>query len=88
QLIRTERYGLYHLTSSGECSWYQFAAKIFELTGVSAKLEPTTTTSFGATARRPTYSVLRHKALLAAGLPEMRFWPVALAAYLAQRQTR
>ena len=87
-LIRTERYGLYHVTSSGECSWYQFAAKIFELAGVPARLEPTTTNTFGAAARRPTYSVLAHKALFAAGLPEMRSWPAALAAYLAERQTK
>jgi len=88
QLIRTERYGLYHITNSGECSWYQFAAKVFELAGVSAHLEPTTTAAFGAVARRPTYSVLAHKALLAAGLPEMRPWPAALAAYLAERRKK
>lgn len=88
QLIRTERYGLYHITNSGECSWYQFAAKVFELTGVPAQLKPTTTAAFGAVARRPTYSVLAHKALLAAGLAEMRPWPAALAAYLAERQKK
>ena len=88
QLIHTERYGLYHVTSSGECSWFQFAAKIFELAGVEAKLSPTTTATFGATARRPAHSVLAHNALLAAGLAEMRPWPDALAAYLAERQAR
>ncbi len=86
RLIHTERYGLYHITNSGACSWYQFAAKVFELAGVPARLEPTTTAAFGAVARRPTYSVLAHKALLAAGLSEMRSWSAALAAYLAERQ--
>jgi dTDP-4-dehydrorhamnose reductase len=88
RLIHTQRYGLYHITNSGECTWYQFAAKIFELAGVQAQLEPTTTVAFGAPARRPAYSVLAHKALLAAGLSEMRPWPEALAAYLTERRTR
>ena len=88
RLVHTQRYGLYHITNSGECTWYQFAAKIFELAGVQAKLEPTTTAAFGAPARRPAYSVLAHKALLAAGLSEMRPWPEALAAYLTERRTR
>jgi dTDP-4-dehydrorhamnose reductase len=88
RLIRTDRYGLYHITSSGGCSWYQFAARIFEAAGVTAKLEPTTTAAFGAAARRPTHSVLAHKALMAAGLDEMRPWPEALAAYLAERATK
>src|ERR1700674_5134647 len=31
RLIRTEAYGLYHVSAEGECSWYEFARKIFEL---------------------------------------------------------
>src|SRR5262249_12678084 len=31
-------YGLYHATSEGACSWYRFAAEIFEATGVTANL--------------------------------------------------
>ena len=41
-LIATERYGLYHLTNSGSCTWFEFAAKIFELSAVQADLQPTT----------------------------------------------
>ena len=41
-IIATQRYGLYHLTNAGSCSWFDFAAKIFELSGVKADLSPTT----------------------------------------------
>ncbi len=32
-LIRTQAYGLYHLTSRGECSWYEFARAVFAAAG-------------------------------------------------------
>ncbi len=82
ELVRNEAYGLYHVTNSGACSWYEFAQKIFELTGLKPDLAPTTTTAFGAKARRPAYSVLAHKKLRQLGLNDVRPWPEALKAYL------
>ena len=38
QLIRTGAYGLYHITSGGSCTWFEFAQTLFELAGVSADL--------------------------------------------------
>jgi dTDP-4-dehydrorhamnose reductase len=75
-------YGLYHVTSAGECSWYQFAAKIFALCEMHVDLSPQTTAEAGYKARRPAYSVLDHGRWLAAGLKELRPWPEALASYL------
>ena len=37
-LLETEAYGLHHLTSGGQCSWYDFARTIFELEGVRVDL--------------------------------------------------
>jgi len=88
QLIQTQHYGLYHVTSAGACSWYEFASQIFELAGVEARLSPTTTAAFGAAATRPAYSVLAHQALAHIGLDDMRPWQEALAAYLAERNAR
>src|SRR5207245_2771295 len=61
-LLPTGRYGLYHLTSGGSCSWYEFARAIFELSGVRADLSPITSAEYKAAARRPGYSVLAAKA--------------------------
>jgi dTDP-4-dehydrorhamnose reductase len=88
QLIRTPNYGLYHITSSGSCTWYQFAAKIFEISGIKASLSPTTTEAFGARASRPLYSVLANGALARLGLDDMRPWEESLSAYLEERATR
>jgi dTDP-4-dehydrorhamnose reductase len=85
-LIEQAPYGLYHLTCSGECSWYEFALKIFELSNLHPNLQPTTSAEFKTTARRPHYSVLANQALREAGLPPLKDWQAALAEYLAQRQ--
>lgn len=85
-LIETEHYGLYHATSHGECSWYEFARKIFELSGLEPNLSSTTTAEFGATATRPPYSVLRNERLEQLGLDRMRPWEEGLADYLEARR--
>jgi dTDP-4-dehydrorhamnose reductase len=85
QLVKTDHYGLYHITNKGECTWYQFARKIWELSGLSPNAEPTSTAAFGATATRPAYSVLDNAALQAIGLDDMQPWEEALAAYLEER---
>ena len=50
--------GLYHLTGSGEVSWYGFAEAILQRSGLDCKLIPISSAEYPAPARRPTYSVL------------------------------
>lgn len=85
QLVETEHYGIYHITNAGSCTWYQFACKIWELSGLQPNAKPTTTADFGAPATRPSYSVLGTVALQRIGLDDMRPWEEALAAYLKER---
>lgn len=87
-LIHTNAYGLYHMTNTGECSWYEFAREIFRLSGLNPDLQPTTTEAFGAKARRPAYSVLDNRAFRQAGFADFRPWQEALAEYLAGRGQR
>ena len=85
ELVFTERFGLYHISNSGDCTWHEFAAKIFELTGLNPPLSPQTTAESGAKATRPGYSVFAHRALERAGLRPLRSWPEALRDYLRQK---
>lgn len=85
QVVAADRPGLYHVTSAGETSWYDFAREIFRQAGLAPDLTPVTSAEYGARARRPAYSVLAHGGLEALGLDDLRPWPEALAAYLAQR---
>lgn len=79
--------GLYHVTSLGSCSWFEFAAEIFRRRGITAELEPVSTAEYGARAPRPAFSVLAHGHLERLGLDSMRHWSDALAAYLEKRGT-
>jgi dTDP-4-dehydrorhamnose reductase len=82
ELLDSPRYGLYHITNSGDCSWYEFAVEIFRQTGLTPDLSRTTSEAFGAKARRPRYSVLANRGLEEAGLKPMRSWREALSTYL------
>jgi dTDP-4-dehydrorhamnose reductase len=85
-LVETRTYGLYHITNNGACSWYEFATAIFDLNGLKPRLEPTTSTAFGARANRPAYSVLDNANLRSLGLDDLRHWRNALVDYLGERQ--
>lgn len=78
-------YGLYHITNNGQCSWFEFARKIFELSGRKVNLKPITAEEFGARAKRPKYSVLKNHRLQEQGHDDLRPWPEALKAYLEER---
>ena len=58
KIISTNNYGTYHFSNEGQCSWYDFAKKIFELNHVTIDLKPIPTASFPTPAKRPSYSVL------------------------------
>lgn len=85
ELMRTEAYGLYHITARGACSWYEFAQTIFEFSNIRADLEPVTAEAFGAPARRPRYSVLCNRKLEMLGLDDLPPWQDGLRGYLAER---
>jgi len=84
-MIETEHYGLYHATSQGDCTWYEFAAEIFRQSGLSPNLGRAKTGDFGEKATRPAYSVLENRALQQIGLDQMRPWQEALGVYLQER---
>ncbi len=85
-LASGKHYGLYHATSHGACSWYQFAAKIFAMEGLSPVLAPQTTAESGSRAVRPVYSELDNQRLQSLGLDRMRDWEDGLADYLVARR--
>lgn len=86
ELIRSHHYGLYHLTSEGECTWFRFAEEVFALLGRKARLEPVDSKTFGAKARRPLYSVLENKKAKEIGLKDFSPWNIALGTYLRRKR--
>lgn len=81
-LAESDLQGVVHATSQGQCSWYEFAAAIFELSGVEVDLRPAKSADFPAKVRRPAYSVLDNSRLRGANIDRMPPWRAALERYL------
>jgi dTDP-4-dehydrorhamnose reductase len=82
ELMESDKYGIYHATNSGVCSWYEFAVEIFKQAGMDVQVKPLTSEQFPRPAARPKYSVLSKKMIEKQGLTPLRDWKEALAAYL------
>jgi dTDP-4-dehydrorhamnose reductase len=81
QLCRASARGIVHVTNSGNCTWYDFAAEIVRASGLPTKVKPVTTAEFPRPARRPAYSVLSPDSLHAYNV-HMPGWQDALRRYL------
>lgn len=81
-LIQTDAYGLYHMSSEGQVSWYEFARAIWDTMGLTTPLYPASVKDFPVTVKRPFYSVLENSALKRTGLHEMPYWKDALISFL------
>jgi len=78
------RTGLFHVTNSGSCSWYEFTREILRLAGADVvSVDRIASDELNRPARRPAYSVLENAAWKAAGFPPLRPWPEALADMLS-----
>lgn len=77
-MIITDKYGIYHATNEGICSWSDFAAAIFEIAGLSTTVIPVTSEEYGAQAKRPKNSRLSKKSLDEAGFKRLPQWRIAL----------
>ena len=86
-LIHTEHYGTYHASDHGDYSWYEFALKIFEFSGMDVEVTPVSWRDMPAVAPRPPYSVLENRRLMSLGLDQMRPIDAALQSYLKARET-
>jgi dTDP-4-dehydrorhamnose reductase len=83
ELFQTDNYGIYHISNSGSCSWYEFAREIFKIKGIDIQVEPCTSAAFPRPAKRPHNSVFEHMALRLNGFDEVRDWPSALKEFLS-----
>lgn len=86
QFLNTEHYGMYHLTNSGQCSWYEFTCSIFEFAGLRPNLMPVNSDQFPMKAKRPNYSVLDNERLRKLGFDDLPHWRDALCRYVAGRE--
>lgn len=82
KLMMTDQFGLYHLSNSGSCSWYEFTKEIFHLAGKNVSVKPCKTEDFNSPATRPAYSIMDHGRWKENGFAEVRHWREALEEFL------
>lgn len=87
-MILTDKYGVYHATNEGDCSWYEFACAIFKEAGLSVNVIPVTTEEYGARAKRPANSRMNKEKLTQMGFERLPAWQDALRRYLQELGVR
>lgn len=81
-MAQTEKYGRYHATNEGLCSWYEFACEIFKEAGIQVKVSPVSSDMYPAKAKRPMNSRMDKSKLREMGFEPMPSWQDALRRYL------
>ncbi|OLO37208.1 dTDP-4-dehydrorhamnose reductase [Alkalihalophilus pseudofirmus] len=80
-----KKYGIYHVSNTGFCSWYMFAKYILNQLGFDQNLiKPITTETYAAPAVRPAYSVLAHNSLREENIKVPRHWEEAINEFLRE----
>lgn len=85
-MIQTEKYGRYHATNEGLCSWYEFACEIFRQAGMDeVKVTPVPTSGYPASkAKRPMNSRISKEKLTENGFERLPDWKDAVGRYLKE----
>ncbi len=81
-MVMTEKYGIYHATNEGFCSWAEFAAEIMRLSKSSTKIIPIPSGEYKSVAVRPSNSRLSKASLDKNGFCRLPDWRDALERYL------
>ena len=81
-MLESDRYGTYHATNDGYCSWYEFAKEIFDVAGVDIKVNPITTNMYPTKAKRPFNSKMSKEKLKNNNFRTLRSWKSAVKDYI------
>lgn len=81
-MIQTDKYGIYHATNEGECSWAEFAEEIFRVAGISTKVNYIVSDEYPAKAKRPSNSIMSKSRLLKNGFNLLGDWRSAVKRYI------
>lgn len=82
-MIESDRYGAYHATNEGICSWYEFAKEIFRAAGMdNVSVTPVKSGEFPVKAKRPKNSRMSKEKLVANGFSLLPAWQDAVARYI------
>ena len=84
-MINSEKYGIYHATNEGFCSWAEFAEEIFKQSGREITVEKIPTSDYPTPAKRSFNSRLSKKTLDEAGFKRLPDWQDAVTRFLGAK---
>lgn len=82
EMIRTEKYGVYHVTNEGVCTWAEFAEEIFKIAGMNVKVNHITTAEYPTRAKRPMNSKLGKEKLEFKGFRLLKNWKEVIKEFI------
>lgn len=81
-MIETDKYGVYHATNEGYCTWYEFAKEIFKIANIDIEVNPITTLEYHTKGERPMNSKMNKDKLYGKSFYKLRNWKEALLDYI------
>lgn len=88
EMIQTEKYGVYHATNEGVCTWAEFAEEIFKIAGMNVKVNHITTAEYPTRAIRPMNSRLSKTSLVINNFKTLDNWEIALGKYIKNKSIK
>lgn len=88
KMIQTEKYGIYHATNEGVCTWAEFAEEIFKTAGMDVKVNHITTAEYPTRAIRPMNSRLSKTSLVINNFKTLDNWEIALGKYIKNKSIK
>ena len=83
-MAESDKYGIYHATNEGICTWYEFACEIFKQAGMNVSVTRVSSDEYPAKAKRPSNSRMDKSKLTANGFTPLPTWQDALSRYLKE----
>ena len=84
EMVESDKYGTYHATNEGFCSWADLAIETFRQAGAKVEVERVTSDKFPTKAVRPHNSRMSKAALDRAGFQRLPRWQDAVGRYLIE----
>ncbi|MBQ3114295.1 MAG: dTDP-4-dehydrorhamnose reductase [Phascolarctobacterium sp.] len=81
-MVKTDKYGIYHATNEGECSWAEFAEEIFKVAGMHVKVNHITSNEYQTKAKRPINSRMSKENLNEKNFKKLPFWKNSIKKYI------
>ena len=84
EMIQTDKYGVYHATNEGYCSWHEFACEIFKAADIKINVNHISSVDYRTKAKRPLNSRLDKNCLTSKGFNKLPYWKEAVNCYIKE----